>query len=422
MENSILARAKKAFPAGSLGNFDSDVFITRGQGSRVWDQNEKEYLDYLMGSGPLILGHSHPEVIEEVSANLGNGTTFMANNPWSLALAEEIITAVACAEQVRFLSSGSEADMYAIRLARAYTGRNKIIKFEGGYHGMGAEAQMSLAPTKLANFPQAVPDSAGIPESIRQDTLIAPFNDPAFLASLLTEYEGKIAAIFMEPFQRIIPPEEGFLQTVRDLCNKYGTLLIYDEIVTGFRFSYGGAQEVYGVVPDLCTLGKIIGGGFPLAAIAGNKDIMDHFDKSIVGDDKWLMMMGTLSGNPIASIAGLKTLEILRREGSYDKLYSFGNRIIDIYRKYLDTAGLSYQVVGHPTLFDIVFTDTKVKNYRDVFFSNSTRNLLFNRVLREYGLLKTPSKLYPSLVLTEVDFEKTEQAVKEATKAISATN
>lgn len=420
MENSILERAKKAFPAGSLGNFDNDVFITKGHGSRVWDHDGKEYLDYLMGSGPLILGHSHPEVIEEVAANLDKGTTFMANNPWSLELAEVIIDAVACAEQVRFLCSGSEADMYAVRLARAYTGRNKIIKFEGGYHGMGSEAQMSLAPTKLANFPQAVPDSAGIPESIRQDTLIAPFNDPTFLESLLAEYEGEVAAVFMEPFQRIIPPEDGFLETVRELCNKHEALLIYDEIVSGFRFSYGGAQEVYGVVPDLCTLGKIIGGGFPLAAITGKKDIMDHFDKSIVGNDKWLMMMGTLSGNPIASIAGLKTLEILRRRGSYDLLYSYGNKITNIYRKYLDTSGLPYQVVGHPTLFDIVFTDTKVRNYRDVFFSNNARNLSFNRVLREYGLLKTPSKLYPSLVLTEEDFEMTEQAVRVATKSIMA--
>ncbi|MCY4100253.1 MAG: aminotransferase class III-fold pyridoxal phosphate-dependent enzyme, partial [Rhodobacteraceae bacterium] len=416
----LAERAKKAFPAGTLGNFDAGVFISRGKGSRVWDQDGKEYLDYLMGSGPLILGHSHPEVIEAVASNLDSGTTFMANNPSSLELAEEIINAVACAEQVRFLSSGSEADMYAVRLARAYTGKDKIIKFEGGYHGMGSEAQMSLAPTKLANFPQAVPDSAGIQESIRRDTLVAPFNDISFLESLLDEYEGEIAAVFMEPFQRVIPPEEGFLDSVRALCNKHDALLIFDEIVTGFRFSYGGAQEVYGVVPDICTLGKIIGGGFPLAAITGKKDIMDHFDKSVVGNDKWLMMMGTLSGNPIASIAGLKTLEILQRKRSYDLLYSHGERIMDICRKYLDLSGLPYQVVGHPTLFDIVFTDKTVKNYRDVFFSNSLRNLTFNKVLREGGLFKTPTKLYPSLVLTEEDFELTEEAVRQATETISS--
>ncbi len=419
MEHSLAERAKKSFPAGTLGNFDAGVFITKGKGSRVWDQDGKEYLDYLMGSGPLILGHSHPEVIEAVASHLDNGTTFMANNPSALELAEEIINAVTCAEQVRFLSSGSEADMYAVRLARAYTGKDKIIKFEGGYHGMGSEAQMSLAPTKLANFPLAVPDSAGIQESIRRDTLIAPFNDASFLESLLNEYEGEIAAVFMEPFQRVIPPEESFLDSVRALCNKHNTLLIFDEIVTGFRFAYGGAQEVYGVVPDICTLGKIIGGGFPLAAITGKKDIMDHFDKSIVGNDKWLMMMGTLSGNPIASIAGLKTLEILQRKGAYDLLYSHGERIMDIYRKYLDLSGLPYQVVGHPTLFDIVFTDKTVKNYRDVFFSNSSRNLTFNKVLRECGLFKTPTKLYPSLVLTEEDFELTVEAVRQATDAIT---
>ncbi len=370
-----------------------------------------------MGSRPMILNPCHPEVTEAVASHLDDGTTLMANNPIALELAEEIINAVTCAEQVRFLSSGPEADMYAIRLARAYTGKDRIIKFEGGYHGMGSEAQMNLTPTKFANFPQSVSDSAGIRESIRRDTLVAPFNDASFLKILLDEYEGEIAAVFMEPFQKTIPPEEGFLNSARTLCNKHDVLLIFDEIATDFRFAHGDVQEVYGVVPDICTLGKIIGGRFPLAAITGKKDIMNHFDKSIIGSGKWLMM-STLPGNTIACIAGLKNLEILQRKGSYNLFYSDDEKIMDINRKSLDLSGVPYQVVGHPTLFDIVFSDKMVKNYRDVFLSNSSINQTFDNELREYGSFKTPTKLLPSLVLTEEDFELAEEAVGQATKAI----
>ena len=180
-------RAKAAMPAGGFGNFDPNVVIRNGEGSRVWDEDGKEYVDYLIGSGPMLLGHGHPEVLEAVLEQLSKGMTFFANNAAGIELAEDIITAVPCAEHLRFLSTGGEADMYAMRLARAFTGRDKILKFEGGYHGMSAEAQMSLAPTKMSNFPQAIPDSAGIPESVRDEMLIAPFNDLDFLRSLLAE-------------------------------------------------------------------------------------------------------------------------------------------------------------------------------------------------------------------------------------------
>jgi glutamate-1-semialdehyde 2,1-aminomutase len=206
-----------------------------------------------------------------------------------------------------------------MRLARAYTGKDKILKFEGGYHGMSAEAQMSLAPEARVNFPQAVPDSAGIPQVVADQMLIAPFNDLAAVEALLIE-NTDIAAIIVEPLQRIIPAEPGYLAGLRALCDQHHVLLIFDEVVTGFRLAYGGAQERYGVVPDICTLGKIIGGGFPLAALGASAEIMQHFDKAIVGADRWLMQLGTLSGNPVASAAGLKTMEILRREGSYDHL------------------------------------------------------------------------------------------------------
>ena len=217
--------------------------------------------------------------------------------------------------------------MYAMRLARAFTGRDKIVKFEGGYHGMSAEAQMSLAPEQVANFPQPVPDNAGIPQTVADDILIAPFNDADYLRSLLAEYGGQIAGLIVEPLQRVIPPNPDFLQAVRQECDRYGIVLIFDEIVTGFRLAYGGAQELYGIAPDVCTLGKVIGGGFPLAAITGRKDIMAHFDKDSVGN-KDGYKLGTLSGHPVAAAAGLKSLEILRRNGAYATLRQNGQTVI----------------------------------------------------------------------------------------------
>jgi glutamate-1-semialdehyde 2,1-aminomutase len=412
-------RARAVLPAGGFGNFDPSMFIRDGKGSRVWDEDGKEYIDYLIGSGPMLLGHGHPEVLEAVAAQLPKGMTFFANNTAGVELAEEICRAVACADQVRFLASGGEADMYAMRLARAFTGRDKILKFEGGYHGMSAEAQMSLAPTLMVNFPQAVADSAGIPESVRSEMLIAPFNDADFLESLLAEHGDQIAGIIVEPLQRIIPPVPGFLKAVRELCDKYGIVLIFDEVVTGFRFAYGGAQEAYGVTPDLCTLGKIIGGGFPLAAVAGRKAIMDHFDKSIVTADRWLMMLGTLSGNPVAAVAGLKTMEILRRDGAYDQLRGNGRRLMAMYEKHLKAEGIAFQIVGHDTLFDVLFTDREVRTYRDVLGADATRNAQFNAVLRENGIFKSPGKVYPHLALTEEDFSQTDEAIAKAARAVA---
>ncbi|KUJ80316.1 glutamate-1-semialdehyde 2,1-aminomutase [Ruegeria marisrubri] len=414
-----IERARAVLPGGGFGNFDPSIFIREGKGSRAWDEDGKEYVDLLIGSGPMLLGHGHPEVLEAVQEQLPKGMTFFANNARGVELAEEICSAVACADQVRYVSSGGEADMYAIRLARAFTGRDKIVKFEGGYHGMSAEAQMSLAPTRMVNFPQAVPDSAGIPESVRAEMLIAPFNDPDYIRSLLAEHGKEVAAIIVEPLQRIIPPEPGFLQLLRDEADKYGIVLIFDEVVTGFRFAYGGAQELYGVIPDIATLGKIIGGGFPLAAIAGRAEIMAHFDKAAVGAEKWLMQLGTLSGNPVAAVAGLKTMEVLRREGQYDKLRANGRRLMEMAKAALNARGIPHRIVGDPTLFEVVFTTGEIRDYRDVFASDTARATRFNAVLMQNGLFKSPGKTYPSLALTEADFEVCEAAYDKAAQAIA---
>ena len=411
-------RAQDVLPAGGFGNFDPDVVISHGKGSRVWDEAGREYVDYLIGSGPMLLGHGHPEVMEAVLEQLPRGMTFFANNSRGIALAEAIVDAVPCCEQVRFVTSGGEADMYAIRLARAYTGRDKILKFEGGYHGMSAEAQMSLAPSRQVNFPQAVPDSAGIPQGVADQMLIAPFNDLAAVETLLSEHDD-IAAIIAEPLQRIIPARPGFLQGLRDLCDRFGVLLIFDEIVTGFRLAYGGAQERYGVVPDICTLGKIIGGGFPLAALGASAEIMRHFDKDQVGEAGWLMQLGTLSGNPVAAAAGLKTMEVLRRDGTYDRLREIGGQLQDMQTKALDASGITHVICGDETLFDIYFTGSPCTDYRTATHDDPTKNIRYNKALREGGVFKSPGKLYPSLAITGEDLALTEQAVTNAVAALA---
>ena len=412
-------RARAVLPGGGFGNFDPSIFIRDGRGARVWDADGNEFIDYLIGSGPMLLGHGHPEVLEVICEQLPLGQTFFANNTAAIELAEEIIRAVPCAEQLRYVSSGGEADMYAIRAARAFTGRDRIVKFEGGYHGMSAEAQMSLAPTRLANFPQAVPDSAGIPQAVADEMLIAPFNDFDYIRSLLAEHGDQVAGLIVEPLQRIIPPEPGFLQLLREECDRYGIVLIFDEVVTGFRFSYGGAQELYGVTPDLCALGKIIGGGFPLAATAGRADIMAHFDKAAVGPGDWLMQLGTLSGNPVAAVAGLKSLEILRRDGQYDRLRGLGRQIMNMAAEALNAQGIAHRIIGDETLFEVVFAHTEIRDYRDVLHSDQNRAATFNAVLRREGLFKSPGKTYPCLALTDRDLDQTRSAYGRAAEALT---
>ena len=417
-QKQIVERANNVLPAGGFGNFDPGVVINQGKGSRIWDADGNEYIDYLIGSGPMILGHGHPEVLDAVKKQIDKGMTFFANNSKGIELAEEICRSVACAERVRFVTSGSEADMYAMRLARAYTGRDIIVKFEGGYHGMSAEAQMSLAPMELIAFPKAVPDSAGIPEAIRDRVMIAPFNDIEFVRSLLSKHASDIAAVIVEPMQRIIPPLPGYLAELRQQCTKHSVLLVFDEIVTGYRMNYGGAQAYYSVKPDLCTLGKIIGGGFALAAIAGSEDIMAHFDEKRIGRNSFLMQVGTLSGNPVAAVAGLKTMEILRREGAYDRLFENGETLQNIFSEQLSKAGFAHKIVGNETLFDVVFTDSEVRNYRDMLQADAKLNAVFNRLLRERGIFKSPGKTYLSLALTDVDIEQTADAVSNAAQGL----
>ena len=413
----IIARAGKVLPAATFGNFPGDIIIREGKGAYVWDEEGNKYIDYLIGSGPMLIGHGHPEVLQAVHEQVEKGMTFFANNEAGIKLAEEILKAMPSGEQLRYVSSGGEADMYAIRLARAYKQRDKILKFEGGYHGMSAEAQMSLAPKQAVELPAALPDSAGIPAGVAAEMLISRYNDLDFTRQLMEQHKGEIAAIIVEPLQRIIPPQPGFLQGLRDLCDEFDTLLIFDEVVTCFRFAYGGAQEYYGVKPDITTMGKIIGGGFPLAALIASEDIMSHFDAKKAGNG-WLMQLGTLSGNPVASVAGLKTMEILRRPGQYERLNEMGTRLMKGLSDSLTKAGHAHQVVGEPSLFEVVFSDQPISNYRDVLTGDSAKMAAFNKVLRQQGIFKSAGKWYPNLALSDEDIDFTLAAIEKAAQAI----
>jgi glutamate-1-semialdehyde 2,1-aminomutase len=417
-ELALVERAREILPAGGLGNMNSDTIIARGLAGRVWDVSGREYVDLLLGSGPMLVGHAHPEVTQAVLEQLPLGTTFFANNEPAIQLAAAIVDAVACAEKVRFVSSGTEADLYAMRLARAFRKRDKILKFEGGYHGMSDYGLMSLWPGRPGNFPQAAPDSAGIPASVRDDILVCPYNDLATAQDLIRAHHDEIGGVIVEPMQRLITPEPGFLQGLREITREYGIPLIFDEVVTGFRLAYGGAQEYYGVVPDICTLGKVIGGGFPLAAIAGRDDIMAHLDRGRVSAGDFMPQIGTLSGNPVAAAAGLATLAILRRPGAYERIFANGEAIREGLTSALHSAGIEATVPGEPPMFDAVFSGGRVRNYRDSAMGDATLSKRFNAMVRERGVFKSDNKIYVSLAHDEADIALITTAFREAARAL----
>jgi glutamate-1-semialdehyde 2,1-aminomutase len=420
-EAALLELANKRLPGGVLGTGryrDELAFVVkRARGAHLWDWSGRVYIDYLLGSGPNFLGHAHPAVVRAVTEHLEDGTTYFLVNEPAIRLADEICRAVPCADQVRFTSTGAEATIFALRAARAFRHRDKILKFEGGYHGSHDYALMSQTPKSPKAFPAPMPDSAGIPQSIEGEVLVAPYNDLPTFEALLAVHADSLAAVIVEPFQRVIPPRDGFLEGVRRLTKRYEIPLIFDEVVTGFRFAYGGAQETYGVTPDLATYGKIIGGGFPLAAVAGRADIMQGFDPRTEGTSTYVSQSGTLNGNPIAAAAGLASLAELRKPGVYERVRTIGGALMTGLADLAKKLGVTAQVVGHPTVFDIVFTDTPIVDYRAVLTNDVAKLKRFNEACLRRGVLKGGSKIYVSCAHTEADVERSLAVFKEALTA-----
>ncbi len=421
-ERRLLENAARHLPGASLGNIfqkpEEAFFITRGKGSHVWDLSGNEYVDWLLGSGPAFVGHAHPEVNKAVTEALEDGTTFFHTSEKAVLLAEEICKAVPCAEQVRFYSSGTEADFHAMRLCRAYRKRDKVLKFEGGYHGTSDYGWVSITPASPPPFPQAYAEAAGMPRAALDLVLVAPYNDLPAASAIIEKHHDELACVIIEPVQRIIPPVPGFLKGIREATAHYQIPLIFDEVVTGFRMAYGGAQEYYGILPDLCTLAKAVGGGFPLAAVAGRAEIMKHYDPAAVAKSDYVYTVGTLSGNPIACAAGLATLKVLRREGTYERLHEVGSRLRTEMARILTQAGIPNQVVGVDACFGVYFQSEPVTTYRSTLKADKGMLARFNEVMLKNGILKGAQKYYVSTVHTDEDVERTIQAFQAAAEAL----
>ncbi len=418
LERELLAKAAQYLPGKSNGNTnypeELNFLVREGKAGRVWDVSGNEYVDWLMGSGPMILGHAHPAVTEAVLEAVGRGSTFFANNDQAVMLAEELVNAIPCADKVRFTTSGTDACFQAMRAARAYTGKEKILKFEGGYHGTSDYAMMSVFASASVEFPQAEANSAGIPNALSDLMLVSQFNDLETTAAIVDAHKHELAAIIVEPLQRTLAPNPGFLAGLRRIADDAGILLIFDEVVTSFRLAYGGAQEFYGVTPDMCSVGKIMGGGYPLAAVLGNDEVMSVYDRSAVSSDSYVDQIGTLNGNPIACAAGLATLAELRKDGVYDRLHSVGGRIRNALVESCTEQGFTIQSVGEDAIFDIYFSERPVQNFRDGLAADPAPLARLNAGLLEHGIIKSwPQKFYPSVAHTDADVDQTIQAIRE---------
>jgi glutamate-1-semialdehyde 2,1-aminomutase len=424
-ETELLERARKRLPGGVLGTsrYADDVgfVVKHGRGSKIYDVSGREYIDYVLASGPLILGHAHPAVVAAVRRQIEAGSTyFMVNEP-IIELAEEICRAMPCAEQVRFTSTGSEATFFSLRVARTYRKRDKILKFEGGYHGAHDYGMMSSSPRSPKAFPAPVPDSSGIPHAIEDEVLIAPYNDLATVEGIVATHADELAAVIIEPFQRLIPPQPGFLSGLREITRRHGVLLIFDEVVTGFRLAYGGAQQYYGVTPDIACVGKIVGGGFPLAAVCASAELMQPFDPGQDGKGDFISQSGTLNGNPIAAAAGLATLAELRKPGAYETIHGTGKRLMAGLTDLAQRSGLPAQVVGEPVVFDLIFTGEPVTDYRSLQKADGALGRAFTTELIKRGVVKNTQKMYISLVHSEQDVATTLQACEDALKVLPKT-
>ena len=421
-ERQILGRAATVLPGGTLGNVrlpDDYAFIVReGRGSHIWDISGNEYIDYLLGSGPMVVGHAHTKVIAAAEEAMRKGSTFFTQNSYAIELAERIVEAVPCADQVRYTSTGTEATSYALRVARAFTRRDKILKFEGGFHGMHDYSLMSLSPTGTLPFPAPEPSSAGIPKAVQDTVLVAPFNDIETTTDIIQKNHNDLAAVIVEPVQRILAPRPGFLEGLREVTTRYDIPLIFDEVVTGFRMAYGGAQQYYGVTPDLTAIGKIVGGGFPLAAVVGRKELMDVYDAAAVGPGDFLPQVGTLNGNPVAAAAGLATLEIMRAPGLYEAYWEKGGRLRNGLQQMLDEAEIPATVSGIDLMFDIYFTETPITGFRSTMRADKSKNKIFDETLMEHGVFKPPGKVYVGVCHSEEDVQKTLAAFQAGVNAL----
>lgn len=417
-QTKLLENAKKYLVGACLGMFylpsEVNIVVSHGKGSKIFDINGKVYIDYVMGSGPLILGHAHPSVVQAVCKQAALGSTYYTLNEPIIELAEKIVKAVPCADSIRFTSTGTEATYYALRIARAYTHREKILKFEGGWHGVHDYALQSSLQEKSGKYPKPQPDSKGIPKAVTDTVLIAPYNDIETTSKIIEENRDDLAAVIIEPMQRMIKPLPGFLETLRKITKDYGIVLIFDEVVTGFRLAWGGAQEKYGVIPDLATYGKTIGGGYPIAAICGKEQIMICCDSHRRNEPDFAFISGTLNGNPLSASAGLATLKELEKPNTYSKLYSLADRFRKGIRDIAESRSIPVKIPGEGPILSIFFSEHEIIDYKSTLKTNQSRGYQLGIELIKRGIFNVPNgKIYLSTAHSNEDIDATLEILKE---------
>ena len=387
-------------------------FILRAKGCRIYDVDGNSYIDYVGSWGPMIVGHAHPQVVNALKRAANHGTSYGAPTPIEVRLAEMLVRAVPSMAMVRLVNSGTEAVMSAIRLARAATTRDLIIKFDGGYHGH-ADSLLVKAGSGAATF--GLPDSPGVPSDLARQTLTAPYNDLAATRRLFEAHAGAIAAVIVEPIagnMGVVPPEPGFLEGLRALTAEHGALLMFDEVISGFRAAYGGAQALYGVVPDLTCLGKIIGGGLPVGAYGGRRDLME-----LIAPAGPVYQAGTLSGNPLAVSAGIATLKLLAKPGVYDALEATGAVLESGLADAAKAAGVPVQINRAGSVLTVFFTPTRVRDFATAKTSDTARFARFFSAMLDAGIYLPPSQYeawFVSLAHTEREIQRTIKAGKAA--------
>ena len=379
----------------------------------------REYVDYYLGSASLVLGHAHPEVLEAVRAQQELGTQFFELTPAAIQLAERLTQVVPCAERVKFANSGSEATAAALKLARAHTGRDHVLKFEGAYHGTHDWAVWGALHRTPLDYPRAEPDSTGVPRGLQDYVLVAPYNDLAAASALIRAHRDRLAAVMMEPLLGNVRPAPGFLEGVRAVTLECGIPLIFDEVVSGFRLALGGAQEHYGVVPDLAALGKSLGGGYPIGAIVGRTDLFDSVTPAAIERGRFAMYTGTFSGNPVSCAAALATLDVLQRPGTFARLHALGQNLADGLREISDRLGLATFIISEGPMVDLWFTDQAVASYPASWAADAERGRAFKLGLMRRGIWSPPGlKMFLSLVHTDEDIARTLEAAEGAMKAL----
>ncbi|MEJ5300216.1 MAG: glutamate-1-semialdehyde 2,1-aminomutase [Thermodesulforhabdaceae bacterium] len=420
LSSSLYERAKKVLPGGVNSPVRSaravgthPIFIKKAHGSFIWDEDGNRYIDYVCSWGPLILGHSHPEVVKAIQEAAEKGTSYGIPCRLEVEMAEQVVKMVPSIEVVRFVNSGTEAVMSAIRLARGVTGRKKIIKFDGCYHGH-SDALLAKSGSGVATF--GVPGSAGVPEEVVSQTIILPYNDLKAVEMVMDSDGKNIAAVIVEPVagnMGVVPPEEGFLAGLKNLCERHGSLLIFDEVITGFRLAPGGAQEYYGIKPDITCLGKIIGGGLPVGAYGASSDIMRY-----VAPDGPVYQAGTLSGNPLAMAAGLATLRILEQNSIYDDLEKKSEYLERGLREVSDKLGVAVTIQRVASMGCGFFIDKPVKNFDDAKECDTEAYGVFFREMLNRGIYLAPSQFEAFFVSNAHTVEDLDLTIKAAGEAL----